>query len=480
MHRQWRRACLIRRDVLDQMCEAGRPLVWPDGDDGSMLATARGERLGPTVSSLPPHRLASYGKRSGNSAYRPGDGGRRREWGATGPEFAPSRHEWMDHRRRLAWCPWSRSSPRAWTCASANRPGLCAAASCPIRARPSRRRSRIWPSMRSTCATGSRLERDRPYLVPLIEELHLPQEIRAKTNPKSSTGRLDVFTRVITDRSHRFDEIAASYHGKLYLEVVPRSFAIRVKQRPVAQPSAYQPRRGTLGRPGNTAVHEEVPAALPGQSRPACLGAVACRRLVPESRFIQGSPENIVGYRAKRNSLPVDLEHTSGGSEWQDYWEPVHPERGGRIVLESPRSSTCCSQPGETSQHPTLICRRDARLRPDRRRAALTTPAFSILASATPRTSAGTDRAAARGARARRAVHGRAPPARVQAGVERMAGEPDVLYGQDISSNYQAKRRCSASTSPSKGSRGPHLTRADPCGIAWIPTTPATAPGSPS
>ncbi|HXC46133.1 MAG TPA: 2'-deoxycytidine 5'-triphosphate deaminase, partial [Solirubrobacteraceae bacterium] len=49
---------------------------------------------------------------------------------------------------------------------------------------------------------GATLERDRPYLVPLIEELRLPQEIRARTNPKSSTGRLDVFTRVITDRSH--------------------------------------------------------------------------------------------------------------------------------------------------------------------------------------------------------------------------------------------------------------------------------------
>src|SRR5271166_233529 len=76
---------------------------------------------------------------------------------------------------------------------------------------------------------GATLERDRPYLVPLIEQLRLPDEIRAKANPKSSTGRLDVFTRVLTDRNHRFDEIAAGYHGALYLEVVPRTFAIRVK-----------------------------------------------------------------------------------------------------------------------------------------------------------------------------------------------------------------------------------------------------------
>src|SRR5205807_6384257 len=76
---------------------------------------------------------------------------------------------------------------------------------------------------------GATLERGRPYLLPLIERLRLPGEVRAKTNPKSSTGRLDVFTRVLTDRSHRFDEIAAGYEGMLYLEVVPRTFAIRVK-----------------------------------------------------------------------------------------------------------------------------------------------------------------------------------------------------------------------------------------------------------
>ena len=77
---------------------------------------------------------------------------------------------------------------------------------------------------------GAVLETGRPYLIPLVEELALPPGIRARTNPKSSTGRLDVFTRVITDRNNRFDEIPAGYQGKLYLEVVPRSFAVRVEE----------------------------------------------------------------------------------------------------------------------------------------------------------------------------------------------------------------------------------------------------------
>src|SRR3954452_1639637 len=76
---------------------------------------------------------------------------------------------------------------------------------------------------------GAVLERDRPYLVPLIEELALPADVRAKATPKSPTGRLYVFPRVITDRHHRFDDIRAGYRGKLYLEIVPRSFAIQVK-----------------------------------------------------------------------------------------------------------------------------------------------------------------------------------------------------------------------------------------------------------
>ena len=67
------------------------------------------------------------------------------------------------------------------------------------------------------CTSDDSLEvsGNRPYLIPLIEELRLPDFIRAKTNPKSSTGRLDIFTRVITDYSHLFDEIRDGYHGQL-------------------------------------------------------------------------------------------------------------------------------------------------------------------------------------------------------------------------------------------------------------------------
>ena len=76
---------------------------------------------------------------------------------------------------------------------------------------------------------GAILEKGHVYLVPLLEHLELPATVRARANPKSTTGRLDVFTRVVTDLNAGFDEIRAGYRGPLYLEVVPRSFAIKVR-----------------------------------------------------------------------------------------------------------------------------------------------------------------------------------------------------------------------------------------------------------
>src|SRR5262249_28672016 len=76
---------------------------------------------------------------------------------------------------------------------------------------------------------GVVLERNQVYLFPLCERLNLPGDIYARANPKSTTGRLDVFTRLVTEFGIAFDEVRAGYRGRLYLEVVPRSFAIRVR-----------------------------------------------------------------------------------------------------------------------------------------------------------------------------------------------------------------------------------------------------------
>ena len=76
---------------------------------------------------------------------------------------------------------------------------------------------------------GLVLERNQAYIFPLSERLALPPNVYARANPKSTTGRLDVFTRLVTDCGQTFDEVRTGYHGPLFLEVVPRSFAIRVR-----------------------------------------------------------------------------------------------------------------------------------------------------------------------------------------------------------------------------------------------------------
>jgi deoxycytidine triphosphate deaminase len=162
---------------------------------------------------------------------------------------------------------------------------------------------------------GATLERDRPYLVPLIEELRLPAEIRAKANPKSSTGRLDVFTRVLTDRSHRFDEIAGGYHGKLYLEVVPRSFAIRVKTGLALNQVRLISGDARLDDEELMALHHERPLLYLDSHalRDAELSLADGLFL---SLDVSASADSVVGYRAKKNSLPIDLTR-AGTLSWQ-------------------------------------------------------------------------------------------------------------------------------------------------------------------
>jgi len=179
---------------------------------------------------------------------------------------------------------------------------------------------------------GAVLERDRPYLVPLIEELALPDDVRAKANPKSSTGRLDVFTRVITDRHHRFDDIRAGYRGRLYLEIVPRSFAIQVK-------TGLSLNQLRLAR-GDVRLADERIRELQGESplvyvdaEPVPQADVALADGLFLSLDLSGPADRTVGYRAKKNSLPVDLSRIRA-YRWSDYWDPVFPEPGGRIVLE--------------------------------------------------------------------------------------------------------------------------------------------------
>jgi dCTP deaminase len=271
---------------------------------------------------------------------------------------------------------------------------------------------------------GATLERDRPYLVPLIEELRLPDEIRAKANPKSSTGRLDVFTRVLTDRNHRFDEIAAGYHGQLYLEVVPRTFAIRVKTGLALNQVRLMSADARLSDEELFALHRETP-----------LLSLADGLFL--SLDVSGPAEAIVGYRAKKNSLPIDLTKV-GALRWRDYWEPVHPERGGRIVLEPEVFYLLLSAEGVSippSYAAEMLAYDPTAGELRTHYAGFFDPGFGYASDP-----------AARGSRAALEVRARDVSFMVEhrqpvckLAFERMAEEPDVLYGADIGSNYQGQ-----------------------------------------
>ncbi len=179
---------------------------------------------------------------------------------------------------------------------------------------------------------GATLEPGRPYLIPLVEELRLPQHVRAKANPKSSTGRLDVFTRVLTDGNNRFDEVGAGYHGKLYLEVVPRSFAVKVEELLSLNQIRLETAPARVSDAEIPQIHAESPL-LYMDSHALPVGDLEISDGLFLSVDLSGPHNRVVGYRAKKNSHRLDLGRIRH-YEWRDYWEPVYPERGGRIVLD--------------------------------------------------------------------------------------------------------------------------------------------------
>ena len=283
---------------------------------------------------------------------------------------------------------------------------------------------------------GATLERDRPYLVPLIEELRLPPELRAKANPKSSTGRLDVFTRVLTDRSHRFDEIAAGYGGKLYLEVVPRTFAIRVATGLALNQVRLMSGDARLDDDALLALHERTPL-LYRDSVPVAASELSLGEGLFLSLDVSGTTEDIVGYRAKKNSLPIDLTKV-GALRWRDYWEPVHPERGGRIVLEPEVFYLLLSAEGVSippSYAAEMLAYDPTAGELRTHYAGFFDPGFGFHRDDTAPGSR-----AALEVRARDVsfmVEHRQPVCKLA--FERMSEQPDVLYGKDVGSNYQGQ-----------------------------------------
>jgi len=178
---------------------------------------------------------------------------------------------------------------------------------------------------------GVVLETNRPYLIPLKERLALPPGLRGKANPKSSTGRADVFTRVITDAGSRFDEIAPGYQGGLYLEVVPLSFPVRVRE-----DLSLNQLRLAVGRTDLTdeevrSAHEDQPLLF-ADGRPLKASELSLSNGLFLGLDLKGDSAGRVGYRARESAPVLDMTRV-GATDFAPYWEPVRHEDGDRIIL---------------------------------------------------------------------------------------------------------------------------------------------------
>ncbi|MDO8691325.1 MAG: 2'-deoxycytidine 5'-triphosphate deaminase [Dehalococcoidia bacterium] len=179
---------------------------------------------------------------------------------------------------------------------------------------------------------GAILERNRPYLIPLVEELSLPAGVRGKANPRSSTGRLDIFTRVISDHGHKFDEIRPGYNGKLYLEVLSRTFTIKVRTLESLNQLRLMTGKAKCDDDVILGYHRETPILYEG-GFPVPADELVLSNGLLLGVDLKGDQHRVVGYRAKKNSLLLDLS-LLGHYEPTHFWEPVYPEQGCRVVLE--------------------------------------------------------------------------------------------------------------------------------------------------
>ena len=175
------------------------------------------------------------------------------------------------------------------------------------------------------------LERDCIYLVQLRERLYLPETLRGKANPKSTTGRLDVFTRVVTDRSDAFDRIATGYEGPLWLEIVPRTFPIIVREGDCLTQLRLERGDALCTDEDLRAAHGAGGLCRSATGEPA--SAMIDDGLHVTARIAGDSPGKVIAYRGRSNAPVIDLNRRRHYRP-ADFWEPVPAPAGGRLILD--------------------------------------------------------------------------------------------------------------------------------------------------
>lgn len=172
---------------------------------------------------------------------------------------------------------------------------------------------------------GAVLERGCVYIVPLLEHLALKYRMSARGNPKSSTGRLDIFTRLITDYGTEFDSVREQYKGPLYAEVSPRTFSVLVRKG--SRLNQLRIRRGN--RP---ATDESMRRLLLEHQIVDSAHTENVQAGVPVTVDVLGEKTGgLIGYRAKSHAGLIDIDRVRH-YEIGEFWEPVYAPRGGLVL----------------------------------------------------------------------------------------------------------------------------------------------------
>lgn len=145
---------------------------------------------------------------------------------------------------------------------------------------------------------GQVLEKGCVYIAELQERLDLPPGVSARANPKSSTGRVDVFVRLLTDHGNAFDDVAAGYRGPMFLEIAPQTFSV-------------------LARTGTRLNQLRLKRGAPPRLEIRDVGV-----------DLTG---DLAGFRGRRHAPVVDLDKEDGHDP-RDYWQPLEPRRGELLL----------------------------------------------------------------------------------------------------------------------------------------------------
>ncbi len=173
---------------------------------------------------------------------------------------------------------------------------------------------------------GAVLETGCVYVVPLLESLDLPDNVSASANPKSSTGRLDIFTRVIANNTQQFDMVPKGYKGPLYLEVSPRTFPIVARTGSRLSQIRFRTGDATLSGDEMLALQEQE--SLVAAEEPLIDG-----RGVAMSIDLTGDEKGLIGYRGKRHTGVVDVDKPNA-HDVHEFWEPIYNHGSMDLVLD--------------------------------------------------------------------------------------------------------------------------------------------------